>query len=80
MNPISEEWSKFGGYKHGPKYEATGHFRVEKINSKWWFIDPEGYLFWSSGVNSAGKFNIPTPLMVEDIFLKTYQKRQKQFL
>ena len=62
LNPISEEWSKFGGYKQGPKLKGTGHFRVEKIDSKWWFIDPEGNLFWSSGVNSAGKFNIATPI------------------
>ena len=24
-------------------------FRVEKVDGKWWFVDPEGYLFWSVG-------------------------------
>ena len=77
LNPISPEWNKFGGYKYGPKYEATGHFRVEKINDKWWFIDPEGYIFWSSGVNSAGKFNIPTPIKGRIHFFEELPKREK---
>ncbi|MDF7822527.1 hypothetical protein P4B35_00770 [Pontiellaceae bacterium B12227] len=40
---------KFGGWKDGPKRDATGFFRVEKVDGKWWFIDPEGLLFWSNG-------------------------------
>jgi len=40
--------SKYGGFK-GEKSGATGFFRVEKINDRWWFIDPEGYLFFSNG-------------------------------
>ena len=49
------EVSKYGGYKVR-KQKATGFFRVEKIDDKWWFIDPEGYLFLSVGsdcVNSS---------------------------
>ncbi|MBS7612797.1 beta-galactosidase [Candidatus Bathyarchaeota archaeon] len=30
---------------------ATGFFHVEKIDGKFWFIDPEGNLFISKGVN-----------------------------
>jgi hypothetical protein len=40
--------SKYGGFT-GKKIKATGFFRVEKINDRWWFIDPEGHLFWSNG-------------------------------
>ncbi len=40
--------SKYGGFL-GTKAKATGFFRVEKIDSKWWFIDPEGNLFFSAG-------------------------------
>ena len=40
--------SKYGGFI-GPKVKATGFFKVEKINDRWWFIDPEGNLFWSNG-------------------------------
>jgi hypothetical protein len=46
--------TRFGGHATGPGLEATGFFRVEKISDKWWFVDPEGQLFWSLGVNTAG--------------------------
>ncbi len=42
--------SKYGGYKDA-KVEGTGFFRVEKIDGRWWFVDPEGYLFLSTGSN-----------------------------
>jgi hypothetical protein len=43
-------YSKFGGYLPA-KAKATGFFRTEKINGKWWFVDPEGCLFLSVGVD-----------------------------
>ncbi len=58
----SEEWNVYGGFKNGPKYKATGHFRIQKINDKWWIIDPSGCLFWSTGVNAAGVLEIDTPI------------------
>jgi len=45
--------SRYGGFA-GPKRRATGFFRVEKLDGRWWFIDPEGCRFWSAGVNGAG--------------------------
>ncbi|MEO0793888.1 MAG: beta-galactosidase [Verrucomicrobiota bacterium] len=48
-NPGPAGLSKFGGWANGPKLEATGFFRVEKVDGMWWFVDPEGYLFWSNG-------------------------------
>jgi hypothetical protein len=48
------KFSRFGGWKDGPKNKATGHFRTENINGKWWLIDPEGHFFFSVGVCSAG--------------------------
>lgn len=50
---FGDKRSRFGGLIGGPKLEATGFFRVEKVNGKWWFVDPEGDLFWSVGVNGA---------------------------
>ena len=44
-------WNKFGGWENGPKLKATGRFRVEKHAGKWWFVDPEGKLFWSHGID-----------------------------
>jgi hypothetical protein len=46
--------SKYGGWLEGPKREATGRFRTEKVDGKWWLIDPEGHLFFSVGVCLAG--------------------------
>ncbi|HAH25809.1 MAG TPA: hypothetical protein DCL77_18970 [Prolixibacteraceae bacterium] len=46
-------YSKFGGYLNA-KVKATGFFRTEKINGRWWFVDPEGCLFLSVGVDCVG--------------------------
>lgn len=40
--------SKYGGFK-AAKTKATGFFHVENIEGKWWFVDPEGCLFFSNG-------------------------------
>lgn len=32
----------YGSWKKD-RYQATGFFRIEKINDRWWFIDPQGY-------------------------------------
>ncbi len=47
--PNPAGWNKYGGWESGPALNATGRFRVEKYNGKWWFVDPEGKLFWSNG-------------------------------
>ena len=52
--PEPEERTRFGGWLSGPTLEATGHFRTEKVNGKWWLVDPEGHLFWSHGVTCVG--------------------------
>jgi hypothetical protein len=44
----------YGGWLNGPKLLGTGSFRTEKIEGKWWLVDPDGYLFWSHGVNCVG--------------------------
>ena len=41
---------RWGGWAEGPKLAATGHFRVEKVDGRWWFVDPDGHLFFSHGV------------------------------
>jgi hypothetical protein len=34
--------------------KATGFFHVEQINGRWWFVDPDGHLFYSTGLNGVG--------------------------
>lgn len=52
--------SRFGGWKDGPRLEATGYFRVEKVNDKWWMVDPEGHLFFSHGPANVRMANMTT--------------------
>lgn len=50
--PLPQEaFTRFGGLAED-KREATGFFRVEKINDRWWMIDPEGGRFIFAGVCS----------------------------
>lgn len=51
LRPAS--FGTYGGWKHGPKLEATGFFRTAKVDGKWWLVDPEGYLFHSSGLTTV---------------------------
>ena len=57
-------FNEYGGWANGPKYDATGHFRTQKIDGTWWFIDPTGCLFWSHGVTAVG-YGLATPLTDE---------------
>ncbi|MDR3141303.1 MAG: hypothetical protein LBU37_06230 [Tannerellaceae bacterium] len=49
--PLLAEVSRYGGYKSPQPLKATGFFRTEKIDGRWWFVDPEGCLFLSVGVD-----------------------------
>ncbi|MBI1337307.1 MAG: hypothetical protein GC164_10140 [Phycisphaera sp.] len=53
-HPVPSDRDKWGGWKDGPRREATGFFRTEKVNGKWWLVDPDGNLFWSHGVTGVG--------------------------
>ena len=48
-HPGPADRDRFGGWAKGPSLEATGRFRVEKVDGKWWLVDPDGRLFWSWG-------------------------------
>ncbi len=43
-------YCEYGGYK-ATKARATAFFRVEQIDGRWWFVDPHGHLFLSTGSN-----------------------------
>jgi hypothetical protein len=53
LQPGNFNVSKYGGFL-ALKAKATGFFRVEQINGIWWFVDPEGYLFFSTGSTGIG--------------------------
>lgn len=52
-------FSKYGGFLK-ERVRGTGFFRTEKMDGKWWLVDPEGYLFYSigsTGINPGISFS-----------------------
>ena len=54
VDKVQYHYSDYGGYLDARIDEGTGFFRTEKIDGRWWFVDPGGYLFLSHGVNCVG--------------------------
>lgn len=52
--------SRFGGWKAGPRLKATGYFRTEKVNGKWGMVDPDGYLYFATGIDNIRMANLTT--------------------
>lgn len=52
-NPGPSDLNQYGGWLAGPQLEATGYFRTEKVNGKWWLVDPDGRLFFSNGITGV---------------------------
>jgi hypothetical protein len=48
-------FTQYGGWKEGPQLAATGFFYTTRHEGRWWFVDPEGYLFWSFGATCVGE-------------------------
>ncbi len=61
-----EDWNQWGGWANGPTLKATGHFRVEKYQDKWWMVDPDGRLFFSTGLCVVGTGWAATPVEGRD--------------
>jgi len=43
-------FSKWGGCKE-LRFEPTGFFRTLHDGRRWWLVDPDGYAFWSAGMD-----------------------------
>jgi hypothetical protein len=48
LEPGAFGYCSYGGYR-STQAKATGFFRVEQVDGKWWFVDPDGHLFLSTG-------------------------------
>ncbi|MBN2314180.1 MAG: beta-galactosidase [Sedimentisphaerales bacterium] len=68
-HPGPSERNQYGGWTAGPKLEATGFFRVQKYEDKWWLVDPDGRLFWSHGVDCVRENN-DTPISDREHYWK----------
>lgn len=73
-HPGPEGWNKYGGWEAGPKLKATGHFRVEKYEGKWWLVDPEGRLFWSHGITCV-RSQSETPISDREHYFKALPEK-----
>ena len=70
----TESTNRYGSSTLLPRQDATGRFYIKKINGRFWFVDPEGYLNHHRGVaamrpstNGAGADN--------DAFINKYGNR-----
>ena len=52
MQATNGALSRYGGWL-GVRARATGFFRTEKIQGRWWLIDPDGCAFLHQGVASV---------------------------
>lgn len=52
MRAAPSNWNEWGGAKDGPALEASGAFRTEKIDGRWWLVDPSGHPFFSHGLDT----------------------------
>ena len=48
------KFDRFGGRLDAGKFEATGHFRLQKINGRHWLITPEGHRYFLIGCDAVG--------------------------
>ena len=46
-------YCRYGGYANAMA-KATGFFRVQQVDGRWWFVDPDGHLFFSTSSNGIG--------------------------
>jgi hypothetical protein len=42
---------RYGGMLEGPKFRATGFFRTERQDGRWWLVTPDGHGFFSLGID-----------------------------
>ena len=57
----------YGGFA-STSAKATGFFRVEQIDGRWWFVCPDGHVFYSAGVNGVGVGSTTRVEGREDLF------------
>jgi hypothetical protein len=74
-----KNFNKYGGWETGPTSNATGHFRVEKVDGKWWFIDPTGKLFWSHGPTCVRFSNAVTQINSREKFFQNLPAENSEY-
>jgi len=76
--PSLPDLDAFGGWLKGPKLEATGYFRTQKVRDKWWLVTPTGRLFFSLGVDCVN-YADNTIITRRDDWFEELPDRQGEF-
>lgn len=48
-NQWPDDYSEWGG-RSSEQLKSTGYFTTRYDGDQWWFVDPDGFPFWSSGI------------------------------
>jgi hypothetical protein len=73
-----KDWDKFGGWAAGPQLKATGFFRAERVEGKWWLVDPDGRLFFSHGIDCVRMLDA-TPIDERASWFADFPGNQPEF-
>ena len=49
----ASKYSQYGGTR-AVQFESTGFFRTHHDGKRWWLVDPQGYAFYSVGIDIIG--------------------------
>ena len=60
-------WSAYGGWRE-QAFPASGFFRTEHDGKRWWLVDPDGYAFWSMGVDCVRQGNDVNVTGIKSVF------------
>jgi len=75
---LPEYFSRWGGWKSRRLVDGTGFFSVHEDGNRWWLVDPDGYAFWSSGIDSVRVDTSANVNLLEDA-LEFMPSRQGEF-
>ena len=84
LGPGDFGYDQYGGYQ-STQAKASGFFRVEQIDDRWWLIDPEGHYFFSVGADvmvpwmgtrTADRDGVFTALPPEDLKPPSFRANQ----
>jgi hypothetical protein len=77
-NPGPKNWDQYGGWASGPKLKNAGFFRTEKVEGKWWLVDPDGHLFFSHGVDCVRSVD-STPIEERASWFEDFPGKDPQY-
>ena len=72
------DFSKWGGDRSKKIHDGSGYFNVQHVDNRWWLVDPDGYLFWSAGIDSVRVDTSANVHLLEDA-LEFMPSRQGEF-